>query len=132
MQHIEVAAAIIQTGEKWLITQRPAGKHLEFLWEFPGGKREEGETFSECLMRECREELGITVTIGERYAELTHIYPEKVVLLVFFRCGIAAGTPAPLEGQAIRWVTREELKDFAFCPADESILSRLLAENSRA
>ena len=128
MQRIEVAAAMIQAEEKWLIAQRPAGKHLEFMWEFPGGKREEGESFAECLQRECREELGITVQVGARFAELTHCYPEKEVHLIFFLCRITAGTPVPREGQAICWAGREELAGFAFCPADEVILQQLLRE----
>ncbi len=88
---IEVAAALIFRGGKLLITQRHAGVHLGGLWEFPGGKREPGETFEQCLAREIREELGVEIVVGGLFEEITHRYPEKSVHLKFFKCTLPVG-----------------------------------------
>src|SRR5580658_10757645 len=83
---VEVAAGLVFRGGKLLITQRPPASHLASLWEFPGGKRESGESFEQCLRRELAEELGIEVEVHELVRELTHHYPERSVHLKFFRC----------------------------------------------
>src|ERR1017187_7910806 len=83
---IEVSAALIFRSGKVLITQRHANAHLGGLWEFPGGKREAGETFEECLAREIREELGVEISVGKLFEEITHAYDEKAVRLKFFVC----------------------------------------------
>src|SRR6185369_17339571 len=83
MEIIEVAAGLVFCEGKLLITQRNADTHLGGLWEFPGGKREPGESFEQCLIRELHEELGIEVTVRELVESLTHAYPEKTVLLRF-------------------------------------------------
>ena len=122
---IEVSAALIFRAGKLLITQRHATVHLGGLWEFPGGKREPGETFQACLAREIREELGVEIFVGELFDEIVHAYPEKSVCLKFFTCALPAGEPQPLDCAAVRWVTREELALFKFPAADRQLLARL-------
>ncbi len=125
---IEVAAALVFRDGKLLITQRHPDAHLGGLWEFPGGKREAGESYEACLVRELREELGIEVRVGPRIAALTHNYPEKAVHLEFFHCQWTAHEPQALECPAFKWVTREELGNHAFPAADAQLLARLGTE----
>ena len=127
---IEVAAALIFRSGKLLITQRHADSHLGGLWEFPGGKREPGETFEQCLCRELREELGCNVEVLELVESITHNYPEKSVLLRFHRCRWLAHEPQPLDCAAVRWVSRLELEQFKFPAADAQLLGRLTNEDS--
>jgi 8-oxo-dGTP diphosphatase len=122
---IEVSAGLIFRGGKLLITQRHAGAHLGGLWEFPGGKRECDETFEACLARELREELGIEVAVGELIETVEHDYPEKRVLLKFFRCQWLAHEPQPLGCPAFAWITREELARYEFPAADARLLAAL-------
>jgi mutator protein MutT len=122
---IEVAAALLFRGNKLLIAQRPAGSHLGGLWEFPGGKRETGETFEECLRRELQEELGIKAQVKELVETITHEYPEKTVCLKFFRCTLESGEPEKGGCMDFRWITREELEQFTFPEADARIVRRL-------
>lgn len=122
---IDVAAGLIFRAGQLLITQRPAGGHLAGFWEFPGGKREAGESFEECLRRELREELGAEVEVAALFQEITHTYPEKTVRLRFFSCRWLAGEPAPLGCQAVVWVTAAELGDYQFPAADAALLARL-------
>src|SRR5664279_163788 len=93
---IEVSAALIFRDGKLLVAQRHADAHLGGLWEFPGGKREADETFEQCLVREIREELGVDISVGELFEEVTHAYPEKSVHLKFFICCLISGAPQPL------------------------------------
>lgn len=122
---IEVSAGIVFRAGKLLITQRYSHAHLGGLWEFPGGKREPGETFEQCLVRELREELGITVAVGDLFETLTHAYPEKTVTLNFFLCKVVAGEPQPLECAAVQWVTAGELAQYEFPAADVTLLEKL-------
>ena len=122
---IEVSAALIFRAGKLLITQRRQQDHLGGLWEFPGGKRESGETFEQCLVREIREELGVEISVGGLFAEITHDYPEKSVYLKFFRCKLVAGEPQPLGCAAWRWVDKSELTGFDFPAADAQLLAKL-------
>ena len=122
---VEVAAALVFRGGKLLITRRHPEAHLGGLWEFPGGKRERGETFEQCLVRELGEELGIEVDVGGLLESLTHPYPEKTVHLRFYRCRWKRHEPQPLGCAAFRWVTAAELKDYAFPAADARLLDRL-------
>ena len=122
---VEVSAALIFSNGKLLITQRHANSHLGGLWEFPGGKREAGETFEQCLVRELREELGIEVEVGELFEEIAHVYPEKSVRLKFFICKILSGEPQPLDCAAVKWVIKAELATFDFPAADARLLEKL-------
>jgi mutator protein MutT len=122
---IEVSAALVFRSDKLLITQRHVGSHLGGLWEFPGGKREPGESFEQCLVREIREELGVTISVGELFEEIAHEYPEKSVHLKFFICKLLAGEPQPLDCAAVRWVNAAELAGFEFPAADAQLLARL-------
>lgn len=124
---IEVAAGLVFRAGKLLITQRRAGTHLGGLWEFPGGKREPQETFEQCLIRELREELGITVAVGELFESVLHTYPERQVALKFFLGQLIQGEPQPLECAAVQWVSRTELNNYAFPAADAQLLTRLQA-----
>ena len=126
----EVVAALIWQGERFLACQRPPHKARGLLWEFVGGKVEPGETKEQALIRECREELDVTVRVGEVFLELTHEYPDLTVHLTLFHAGIAAGTPK-LEHQALRWLTVEEMDQYPFCPADQAILARLREQYGR-
>ncbi len=122
---IEVSAALIWHGGKLLITQRHARSHLGGLWEFPGGKREPGETFEQCLAREIREELGVEISVGELFEEIIHDYPEKSVHLKFFLCRLLSGDPKPLDCAAVKWITANELDEYEFPAADAQILETL-------
>lgn len=122
---IEVVAALIWDENDFLVCQRPESKARGGLWEFAGGKVEPEETKPQALIRECREELGITVSVGHPFLELTHCYPDLVIQLTVFNSSIAEGTPQLLEHQDLRWVTAEEAKEMPFCPADEIIVRKL-------
>jgi mutator protein MutT len=122
---IEVSAALIFRDGKLLITQRQAKSHLGGLWEFPGGKREPGETFAQCIAREIHEELGVEISVGELFEEISHVYPEKSVHLKFFICQLVRGEPQPLDCAAIRWVNKTELDDYEFPAADTQLLEKL-------
>lgn len=126
---IEVSAGLLFRDGRLLITLRPANAHLGGLWEFPGGKRETGETFEQCLRRELREELGVVVRVGERFQSVTHAYPEKTVQLEFYICELITGEPQPLGCAALRWVDRAELKQDNFPAADARVLESLLSND---
>lgn len=121
----EVVAALIWKGKQFMICQRPAHKARGLLWEFVGGKVEPGETKEQALVRECREELAVTVQVGKELMEVTHEYPDLTVHLTLFHASIQEGTPQLLEHNDIRWITVEEIDQYPFCPADEAILERL-------
>lgn len=121
----EVVAALIWKGNRFMACQRPAHKARGLLWEFVGGKVEPGETKEEALIRECREELAVTVAVGDVFMEVTHEYPDLTVHLTLFNAAIAEGTPQKIEHNDIRWLTVEEIGAYDFCPADEEILNRL-------
>ena len=124
---VEVSAALIFHNDKLLIAQRHAKAHLGGLWEFPGGKREADETFEECLVREIREELGIEISVGKLFEEITHAYQEKTVYLKFFVCRLLHGEPQPLGCAAFKWVGKSELADYKFPAADAQLLQKLKA-----
>ncbi len=124
----KVVAALIRDGERFLICQRPAHKARGLLWEFVGGKVEPGETKEQALVRECREELDITVEPLDVYMEVVHAYPDLTVRLTLFDARIASGVPKKLEHNDLRWILPEEIPLFPFCPADETILDRIQAD----
>ncbi len=124
-KHLEVSAALIFRGSKLLITQRHAKAHLGGLWEFPGGKREAGESFEECLVREIREELGVDISVGELFEEITHDYHEKSLRLKFFRCELISGEPQPLDCAAVKWIEKSGLAAHEFPAADAQLLVKL-------
>jgi 8-oxo-dGTP diphosphatase len=129
---IDVAAALIQDEEgRYLITQRRRGSHLEGLWEFPGGKRDAGETIEACLARELTEELGARFTLGEKVATIPWEYPDRTVILHFYRCRVESGTIEAREAQAMTWAGPQELGHYDFPPADRELLERLRGESSR-
>ena len=121
----EVVAALIWDQDKFMICQRPAHKARGLLWEFVGGKVEPGETKEQALIRECQEELAVTLDVGEVFMDVVHQYPDLTVHLTLFHATIREGTPQKLEHNDIRWITVDEIDQFAFCPADEEILRRL-------
>lgn len=121
----EVVAALIWEEDRFLACQRPAHKARALLWEFVGGKVEPNETKEEALVRECKEELDVTVQVEDVFMEVTHVYPDLTVHLTLFHARIAEGTPKKLEHNDIRWITVEEIDQFPFCPADEEILKEL-------
>jgi 8-oxo-dGTP diphosphatase len=122
---IEVAAGLIFRDGRLLITQRRADDHLGGLWEFPGGKREPGETYEGCLRRELQEELGLEVEPGELIESVTHSYPEKNVHLQFYRCTCRSGELRLLGCQAAQWITAEDLGKYCFPAADAQLLDLL-------
>ena len=121
----DVVAALIWEGDRFLACQRPANKARALLWEFVGGKLEAGETLREALIRECREELDITVEPRDVFMEVVHEYPDLTVRLTLFNAVIAEGIPKPLEHNDIRWIKTSEIDSLSFCPADEEILKKL-------
>ncbi len=122
---VTVVAALIWRENRFMICQRPAHKVRGLLWEFVGGKVEAGEGLADALIRECREELDVTVAPEDVFMELTHEYPDLTVELVLFNAHIAHGEPKMLEHNDIRWITTDEIDNYPFCPADEVILERL-------
>ena len=125
MRITEVVAALIWQGGKFMICQRPAHKARGLLWEFVGGKVEPGETKEQALIRECREELAVTLSVGDVFMDVTHEYPDLTVHLTLFHATIAEGEPQKLEHNDIQWITTKEIPSYDFCPADVVILERL-------
>ena len=121
----EVVAALIWQGDRFMACQRPAHKARGLQWEFVGGKVEPGETKEQALVRECREELAVTVEVGDGFMDVVHTYPDLTVHLTLFHASIAEGIPQKLEHCDIRWITVEEIQEYDFCPADQVILDRL-------
>ena len=124
----DVVAALIWEGDRFLACQRPANKARALLWEFVGGKVKAGETLEEALIRECREELAITVAPKDVFMEVIHEYPDLTVRLTLFNASIAEGTPRALEHHDIRWITVSQIDELEFCPADEEILKKLKSQ----
>ena len=126
----EVAAALIRDGDKFMICQRPAHKSNALLWEFVGGKLEKDETKEEALVRECMEELGVTVAVGSEFFDIVHTYPDITVHLTLFNATISEGTPKLIEHNDIRWITPEEIPQYNFCKADDEILKRIMQKEN--
>lgn len=131
MEHkkrVTVAAALIRDGNRFFIGQRPEGKARAGLWEFIGGKTEPGETPQQALVRECKEEIGVTVEVGSLFTDVLHNYPDLFVHLYVYNAKIVKGEPQRLEHQDFRWIMPEEIDDFKFCPADVDVLAKIKKE----
>ena len=122
----EVVAALIWREERFLACQRPAHKARGLLWEFVGGKVEAGETKEQALIRECREELDVLLSVGDVFMDVIHEYPDLTVHLTLFNATISEGIPQKLEHNDIKWITPSEIGDYDFCPADEEILKEIV------
>ena len=125
----EVVAALIWHDDRFLICQRPENKARALLWEFVGGKVEPGETKEQALVRECKEELDITVSVGGLFMDAVHEYTDITVHLSVFNATIEEGLIRLLEHRDMRWITRAEIDSFEFCPADVDILKRILRDD---
>lgn len=123
---VDVVAALIWDEKHFMICQRPKEKARGLLWEFPGGKVEPGETMEQALIRECREELAVDLSVGKIFLDVVHQYPDIKVRLTVLNAVIKEGIPKMLEHNDIRWITAEEIPDYIFCPADETILQKLV------
>ena len=121
----EVVAALIWDENRFLACQRPTHKARGLLWEFVGGKVEPDETREQALIRECQEELAVTVAVQDVFMEVDHVYPDLTVHLTLFNASITEGIPQKIEHNDLRWITVEEIDQYEFCPADEEILRRL-------
>lgn len=125
---VEVVAALIWDNDKFMICQRPAHKSRGLLWEFVGGKVEPGETKPQALIRECIEELSVTVSVGDVFTEVFHKYPDIEVHLTLFNAAVSEGVPQKLEHNDIKWITPDEIGNYEFCPADIEILAKIRKE----
>lgn len=125
MKITEVVAALIWDKDKFMICQRPAHKARALLWEFVGGKVEPGETKEQALVRECQEELAVTLVVGNIFMDVVHEYPDITVHLTLFNATIADGEPQILEHNDIQWIKPNEIHNYGFCPADEEILRKI-------
>ena len=123
---VEVVAALIWNNDNFMICQRPAHKARALLWEFVGGKVESGETKEQALIRECQEELAVTLSVGDVFMDVVHEYPDITVHLTLFNATIAAGVPQKLEHNDIKWIIPAEIPNYNFCPADEEILKKIV------
>ena len=126
----EVVAALIRENGKFLICQRPAHKARGLLWEFVGGKVEDGESKEQALKRECKEELNIQISVGEQFYDVTHEYPDITVHLTLFNSEIVSGEPQLLEHNAIKWISPHEIPEHKFCPADKVFLDLIMSKSS--
>ena len=124
----EVVAALIWKNNNFMICQRPENKARGLLWEFVGGKVELGETKEQALIRECKEELAVTISVGDVFMDVTHEYPDLTVHLTLFNATISEGEPQKLEHNDIQWITPSDIPNYDFCPADEEILKKIKSE----
>ena len=128
-KQIEVVAALIWQGDRFLLCQRPAHKARALQWEFVGGKVEPGETKQQALIRECREELDVTLSVGAEFMQIIHAYPDITIHLTAYHSVISQGIPRLLEHRDMRWVTPEEAEQLDLCPADRGVLEKIQKEH---
>lgn len=125
----QVVAALVWEQNRFMICQRPANKTRAFEWEFVGGKVEKGETLEQALIRECREEIGVEISVGSIYAEVDHVYPDITIHLTLFNAFLSQGEePKKLEHNDIRFILPSEINQFEFCPADKDILQKIIRD----
>ena len=122
---VEEVAALIWQDDKFMVCQRPAHKARGLLWEFVGGKVELGETKEQALVRECKEELNVLLSVGDVFMDVVHKYPDLTVHLTLFNATIAKGELQKIEHNDIQWITPSEISSYEFCPADEEILKKI-------
>ena len=127
---VEVVAALIWDRNKFMICQRPAHKAGGMLWEFVGGKVEPGETKEQALIRECQEELAITLSVGDIFIDVMHEYPDITVHLTLFNATIVEGVAQKIDFNDIKWITPGEIPAYEFCPADKEILDKIVRDCS--
>ena len=127
---VEVVAALIWDKDKFMICQRSVHKARGLLWEFVGGKVEPGETKAQALIRECQEELAITLSVGDIFIDVMHEYPDITVHLTLFNATIVEGVPQKIEHNDIKWITPGEIPAYEFCPADKEILDKIVRDCS--
>lgn len=123
---VQVVAALIRDGDKFLIFQRPVTKTRALEWEFVGGKVEKDESLEEALIRECREEIGVTVKVGDIFMEVDHEYTDIIIHLTLFNAEIVEGVLQKLEHNDIKSITPQEIPQYNFCPADKEILKKII------
>ena len=122
---IPCGVALIRRGDEFLISQRKKNDSFGSLWEFPGGKKDPGESFEECVAREVKEEVDIDVRVHEKFMEIRRPYHERIIWLNFFLCSHVAGEPRPLDCEKVEWVRLEDLKNYAFPPANDQVIQKL-------
>lgn len=122
---VEVVAALIWKGDRFLICQRPKNKARALCWEFVGGKVEQGETGAQALKRECMEELNISINVGDVFIDVIHEYSDITVHLTLYQATIENGEPHLIEHNDMRWITTSEINNFEFCPADVEMLAKI-------
>lgn len=128
---VQVAAALIWRGDRFMICQRPVTKTRALQWEFVGGKAEKGETLPQTLIRECREEIGVEVLVDDIFMEVDHVYPDITIHLTLFNARLKDGDePKMLEHNDIRFILPSEIPQYDFCPADKEILKKIAEEKN--
>ena len=127
---IQVVAALIWKDDRFLICQRPAHKARGLLWEFVGGKVEAGESREQALIRECEEELDISIAVSDIYMELDHVYSDITIHLTLYNAKIIDGIPKLIEHNDFKWIHPKQIGEYDFCPADEEILQKLTIEDT--
>lgn len=130
MPVLPCGVALIRRGREFLIAQRKEQDTFGSFWEFPGGGKDDGETFEECVRREIKEELGIDIAVEKKYMEIRRVHRERVIWLNFFLCTHLSGEPQPLECQKLVWADVDELKNFKFPPANQEVITRLAGDYS--
>ena len=125
LPHYQVTAAVIQNGEKILISQRLTNDEFGGLWEFPGGKQEQGESLEECLVREIFEELNIQISIKKYLFSVEHIYSQIKIILHVFLCQLKNGIPECQQVQDWEWIDFSSIDDYEFTTADKEVIQKL-------
>ena len=128
---VEVVAGLIWKDGKFMICQRPENKARALLWEFVGGKVEKGESREDALVRECKEELDVTVKPLDVFFTVDHVYPDITIRLVLFNAEIVSGEPKLLEHADLKWIRADEIDNYEFCPADKEILEKIKCSTAR-